>query len=146
LQIDFKPRHRQPPATALVVATAIALIGSLLADVLLVTIGKALFSSTKHYSHFQFADYSRLTVTGVLIACGAWPFVTRITSVPRWLFFRAAVALSAVLLLPDVYILAAGQPVAGVFVLVVMHLVVALVSYNALVHVAPARPIRRRDA
>jgi hypothetical protein len=145
-RIDFKPRHRQPPATALVIATAFALLGSLLADVILVTIAKVVFSSTKHYSHFQFADYSKLTVIGVLIACGAWPFVTRITSVPRWLFFRAAVLVSAVLILPDIYILAAGQPVGGVFVLVLMHLAIAVMTYGALVHLAPARPLRRRPS
>lgn len=145
-RIDFNPQHRQPPATALVVATAFALLGSLLADVILVTIGKAIFSSTKHYSHFQFSAYSKLTVIGVLIACGAWPFVTRITSAPRWLFFRAAVLVSAVLVLPDIYILATGQPVAGVFILVVMHLVVAVVTYNSLIYLAPARPFRRRSS
>jgi hypothetical protein len=144
--IDFKPRHRQPPATALVIATAFALIGSLLSDVVLVTIGKSVFSGTKHYAHFQFSDYSRLTVIGVLVACGAWPFVARISSAPRWLFFRAAILVSAVLLLPDVYILATGQPVGGVFVLVLMHIAVAVVTYNALVHLAPVRPLRRRVA
>ena len=145
-RIDFKPRHRQPIAIALVVATATALVGSLLADMVLVAIGKTLFSSTKHYVHLQLFDYSRLTVIGVLIACGAWPFVTRVSSAPRWLFYRAAILMSSVLLLPDVYLLASGQSVAGVFILVLMHLAIAVITYLALVHLAPVRPLRRRVA
>jgi hypothetical protein len=94
--------------------------------------------------HFQFSDYSKLTVIGVLVACGAWPFVTRISSEPRWLFIRAAIAVTAVLWLPDVYILASGQPIAAVFFLMLMHLAIGVVTYNALVRIAPTRPLRRR--
>jgi hypothetical protein len=38
--------------------------------------------------HFRFADHPKLTVVGVVIACAAWPIVTRMSSAPRWLFFR----------------------------------------------------------
>jgi hypothetical protein len=86
---------------------------------------------------------------GVFIACVGWPIVTRISSSPRWVFMRMAVLVTAVLFLPDLYILAKGQPAKAVLVLMVMHLAIALVTYNALVHFAPikrstASPSRRR--
>lgn len=145
-RVDFKPRHRQPTSTALVVATAFALLGSLVVDAVIVAIGTTVFSGTKGYVHFRFSDYSRLTVIGVLIACGAWPFICRITSQPRWLLFRAALLVSAALLIPDLYLVIVGQRPSAVFVLVVMHFSIAVVAYNSLVHLAPARPLRRRDS
>jgi len=123
-------------------ATVISLAGSLGVDAALVAIGTALFPSTKGYVHFQFHDYAKLTIIGVVIACVAWPIVTRISSVPRWLFFRLAVVVTLVLWLPDLYLLANGQPGRAVGVLMFMHLAIALVTYNALIHVAP---IRRRS-
>jgi hypothetical protein len=94
--------------------------------------------------HFQFHDYARLTIVGVIIACVAWPIVTRISSAPRWLFFRLAILVTLVLLVPDLYILKTGQPAKAVAVLMCMHLAIALVTYNALVHLAPVR--RQRGA
>jgi hypothetical protein len=79
-------------------------------------------------------------VIGVVVACVAWPVVTRVSSAPRWLFFRLAVLVTLVLLLPDLYILHMGEPAKGVAVLMVMHVTIALVTYNLLVHLAPARP------
>jgi len=139
VKVDFAPRHRQPSAVRLVFATAVSLIGSLAVDAALVAIGKAAFPSTKGYAHFQFSDYSKLTIIGVIIACVAWPIVTRISSSPRWLFFRLAIVVTLVLLLPDLYILKQGQPARAVGVLMCMHLAIALVTYNALVHLAPVR-------
>lgn len=145
-RIDLKPRHRQPPSTALVVATTVALLGSLLFDAAMVVIGTTAFSGTKGYVHFRFSDYSRLTVIGVLIASGAWPFVCRLTSQPRWLFVRAAIVVSVVLTIPDLYLVVRGDPADAVLVLLAMHLGIAVVTYNALVHLAPARPLRRRTS
>ena len=108
------------------------------ADAVLVAIGKAVVPSTTIFVHYQFAEYAKLTVIGVLIACIGWPVVTRISSRPRWLFLRLAVAVSVLLLVPDVYIWIQGQSARGVAVLVVMHLAIALVTYNALVRIAPA--------
>jgi hypothetical protein len=142
-RIDLAPTHRQPRAAAVVLATAVSLAGSLLADALLVVTGTAVFPSTKGYVHFQFPDYAKLTVIGVLIACVAWPVVTRITSAPRWLFFRMAIAVTLVLWLPDLWLLLRGEPLKAVLVLMCMHLAVALVTYNSLVHLAP---VRRRTA
>ena len=106
----------------------------------LVFIGTRLFPSTKGYVHFQFHDYAKLTVIGVLIACAAWPVVTRISSAPRWLFLRMAILVTLVLWLPDLYILHGGAPLRAVAVLMVMHLAIALVTYNCLVHIAATQP------
>jgi hypothetical protein len=117
----------------------VSLIGLLAADAVLVAIGTRIFPSTSGYVHFRFSDYGRLTTIGVIVACVAWPVMTRISSAPRWVFLRMAVLVTAVLLLPDLYILAKGQPVKAVLVLMIMHLAIGLVTYNALVHLAPAR-------
>lgn len=145
-RIDFRPRPAQPNIARVALATVAAVAGSLAADALLVVIGQAIFPATKGYAHFQFADYAKLTVLGVVIACVAWPVVTRISSDPRWLFSWMAVAVTVVLLLPDVYILYQGQPGDAVAVLMVMHLAIALVTYNLLVHLAPVGPAPRQAA
>lgn len=142
-RLDFAPRHRPPAASRVLAATAGSIVGSLAADAVLVTIGQAIFPSTRGYVHFQFPDYARLTVIGVLIACAAWPVVTRITSAPRWMFFRMATLVTLVLWLPDLYILYRGAPGEAVAVLMAMHVAIALVTYNLLVRVAPARPLSR---
>jgi Family of unknown function (DUF6069) len=139
VKLDFSPKHRQPSALRVIVATAVALIGSLLADALLVVVGQRVFPSTKGYVHFQFHDYALLTIVGVIIACLGWPIVTRISSAPRWLFLRLAILLTIVLWLPDLYILVQGAPSEAVAVLMVMHLAIAVVTYNALVRLAPVR-------
>ena len=142
VKVDFAPTHRQPSWIRVVVATVVALVGSLAVDAALVAIGEAAFPSTKGYVHFRFSDYSKLTIIGVIIACVAWPIVTRISSAPRWLFFRLAIVVTLVLFLPDLYILKQGQPAKAVAVLMCMHLAIALVTYNALVHLAPVRARR----
>jgi Family of unknown function (DUF6069) len=139
IRVDFAPNHRQPSAVRLLLATVVSLIGSLAVDAALVLIGEAVFSSTKGYAHFRFTDYSKLTVIGVVVACVAWPIVTRISSSPRRLFFRLAILVTLILLLPDVYILHQGQPTKAVVVLMCMHLGIALVTYNSLIHLAPVR-------
>jgi hypothetical protein len=142
VKVDFAPTHRPPSSARVVLATVVSLVGSLAADAALVAIGEAVFPSTKGYGHFRFSDYSKLTIIGVIIACVAWPIVTRISSAPRWLFFRLAIVVTLVLLLPDVYILKQGQPPRAVAVLMCMHLAIAVVTYNALVRLAPVRPRR----
>ena len=138
-KIDFSPPHRPPAKSRVALATVVSLGGSLLADALLVMICTTVYPSTKGYVHFQFQDYAKLTIIGVIIACVAWPIVTRISSAPRWLFFRLAIVVTLVLLLPDLYILGTGQPAKAVGALVAMHLAIALVTYNALVRLAPVR-------
>lgn len=143
VHLDFAPQHQQPSAMRVVLATVVSVVGSLLADALLVVIAQAVFPATKGYSHFQFNDYAKLTVIGVIIACIAWPITTRITSQPRWMFFRMAILVTLVLWLPDVYILIQGQNSTAVAFLFLMHLAIAVVTYNALVWLAPVRPVRQ---
>lgn len=144
VHLDFAPNHQQPSGGRVVLAAIASLVGSLLADAVLVTIAQAVFPSTKGYVHFQFGDYAKLTVIGVLIACVAWPVTSRITSQPRWMFLRMAVLVTLVLWLPDVYILMNGQPARAVAFLFVMHPAIALVTYNALVRLAPTGAPRRQ--
>ncbi len=137
-RVDFSPQL-PPSAAAVVVATVVALVGSLAADALLVKIGVSLYPATKGYSHFQFSDYAKLTVIGVVIACVAWPVVTRVSSQPKWLFLRAAAAVTLVLFVPDLWIWYLGQSADAVFVLVWMHVAIAVVTYLALITLAPVR-------
>jgi hypothetical protein len=142
VHLDFAPLHRPPAGLRVVLATIVSIVGSLAADALIVVIFQAAFPSTKGYPHYQLSDYGKLTIIGVLIACVAWPVVTRITSQPRWMFLRMAVLVTLVLWLPDVYILVNGQPGQAVAGLFLMHLAIALVTYNALVRLAPVRARR----
>lgn len=138
VRIDFRPGRSQPRISRLILATAAAIAGSLGADAILAAIGQAVFPSTRGYVHFQFLDYAKLTVIGVIAACVAWPVMTRISSAPRWIFFRLAILVTLVLWLPDVYILYLGQPADAIAFLIVMHLAIALITYNLLVRLAPA--------
>jgi hypothetical protein len=146
LRLDLSPEHPVPSVIRLLVATVLSVGLSLLADAALVAIGTRLFPATKGYGHFEFHDYAKLTIIGVIIACAAWPAVTRVSSAPRWLFFRLAIAVTVVLLLPDVYILHQGQPAKAVAILMLMHLAIGVITYNALVRVAPPKRRRHPDA
>jgi len=139
VHIDFAPQHRQPSWLRVLIASVAAIAGSLAADALCVVIGQAVFPSTRGYVHFQFHDYAKLTVIGVIIACVGWPVVTRVSSEPRWLFVRSAILVTLVLWLPDLYILHGGAPGEAVAVLMVMHVAIAVVTYNCLVRIAPIR-------
>lgn len=139
IPLTLTPRHRPPTFFRVALATVAAVVLSLLADATLVAVATRAFPSTVGYTHFRFSDYARLTVVGVLIACAAWPVVARVTEAPRRLFFWSAIAVTAVLLLPDLYIALQGQPGRAVCVLVVMHLAIAIVTYNLLVRLAPVR-------
>jgi hypothetical protein len=146
VKVDFAPDPAQPSWARLAFATVVSLIGSLAADAGLVALGTRFFPSTKGYVHFQFSDYGKLSVVGVLVACVGWPIVTRISSAPRWLFFRLAILVTLVLWLPDVWIWLKGESAQGVAVLAMMHLAIALVTYNVLIHVAPVQAATREAA
>ena len=137
--IDFDPSDEQPSLARVITATIASILASLLVDAAIVKVAEHFFPATKGYIHFRFYDYATLTVIGVLIACAGWPIVTRLTSSPRWVFFRMAIACTLALWLPDLYILHKGQPVHAVAFLMLMHLAIALFTYNILVHVAPCR-------
>jgi hypothetical protein len=141
-RVDPKPEHRPPAWGRVALATVLSVVLSLAADAALVFVAVRLLPSTKGYVHFAFSDYAKLTVIGVLIACAAWPVVARLSSDPRWLYFRLAIAVTLVLLVPDVYIWHQGQPVQAVAFLMAMHLAIALITYNLLVNLAPVRARR----
>jgi Family of unknown function (DUF6069) len=138
-RFDPAPPHRPPRLILVAVATLLAIAACLLADKLLVLAGTAVFPGTRGYVHFQFGDYARLTVAGIVIAGAGWPVVARLTTDPRWAYLRLAIAVTAVLLLPDLYIWLLGQPGRAVIVLVAMHLAIGLITYNLLVRLAPVR-------
>jgi hypothetical protein len=81
----------------------------------------------------------------VAIACAGWPLVTTLTSQPRRLFLQAAIVITIVLFAPDAYIWHNGASGKAVFVLIWMHVAIAIVTYNALVHLAPVGRTRRRQ-
>jgi hypothetical protein len=146
VRVDLAPRHRQPSAVGVTVATVASLVGSLLADAALVAIGTAVFPATKGYVHFHISDYAKLTVIGVVAACLAWPIVTRISSAPRWLYLRLAAVVTLVLLVPDVWILLQGEPVKAVAVLMAMHVAIAVVTYNCMVRIARVGDLHQAPA
>jgi hypothetical protein len=143
--VDFPRGTPQPSAFSVVLATLASVVGSLIADAVLVAVAVKEWPWLKGYPHFQFTDYGKLTVVGVLIASAAWPVVTRVSSTPRWIFFRLAVLVTLFLWLPDIYIAMQGQPHKAVAVLMAMHLAIAVVTYNLLVHLArvPTGLLRR---
>lgn len=136
VRLDFAPSRRQPLALRVLAATLLSLIGSLAADATIVAIGKAVFPATKGYQHYQFGDYATLTIIGVLIAALGWPVITRMSSQPRWIYSRLAVLVTLVLLLPDIVLLHQGQPPTAVAVLMVLHIMIAVVTYFTVVVVA----------
>jgi hypothetical protein len=138
-RVDLDPPHRPPEWWRVGLATVLSIALSLLADAALVAVGTRLLPSTKGYVHFQFHDYAKLTVIGVVIACAAWPIVARVSAAPRWLFFRLAIVVTLVLFVPDLWILRQGQSAQGVGILMAMHVAIALVTYNLLVRLAPVR-------
>ncbi len=144
-RVDFSPNHRPPSNLRVLAATVLSVVGSLLADALIVLVGTTVFPSTKGYVHFAFGDYARLTIIGVVVAGAAWPVVTRVSSAPRWLYLRLAVLVTLVLLLPDAYLLVKGEPAKAVAVLVTMHVAIALITYHTIVHLAPVRRLRRTE-
>lgn len=143
VRVDFPTEGGRPGFVRWAGAALVAILGSLAVDALLVAIGTAIFPGTRGYVHFRFSDYGKLTVIGVVIACIGWPVVTSISSSARWLFLRLAVLVTLVLWLPDVWILLKGQPPKAVAVLMLMHLAIAVVTYNALVRLLPPREQRR---
>src|SRR5580700_6023653 len=120
-RIELPPSHRPPQWWRVALATVLSIVVSLGADAALVAVGTRLFPATRGYVHFGFGDYAKLTVIGIVVAGAAWPVVARVSSAPRWLFFRLAIAVTLVLFLPDAYIWHQGQPADAVVVLMTMH-------------------------
>jgi hypothetical protein len=137
-RIDLSAQHPMPSLVRGVTGTVLSVVISLLADALIVFIGSRVFPSTAGNPHFRFSDYATLTTIGVVIAGAAWPFVVHISSAPRWLYLRLAIVVTLVLWLPNLYLVLRGQPVRAVAALMTMHLVIAVVTYNLMVRIAPA--------
>ena len=60
VRLDFAPKHQQPSAVRILLATVVSILGSLAADAILVAIGTRIFPSTHSYVHFRFADYAEI--------------------------------------------------------------------------------------
>jgi hypothetical protein len=140
-RLDRSPPHRQPPGEHVFIAALVSVACSLFANAILVKIAITAFPSTRGFSHFRFFDYGGLTILGVAAAAASWTVVTRITSQPRWFFFRLAIIVTLCLWAPDGWLLWRGESPKAVVVLMAMHLAIALITYNFLVRLAPVRPL-----
>jgi hypothetical protein len=141
--VDMKPSGQRPSVVRFLTVSLLAVVGSVGANALLVALVRYINPALTKYAHFQLSDYGTLTVIGVLAACAAWDVVLRISSSPRWLLFRLAVVVTLVLWIPDVYLFTKHEPGPGVVTLMIMHLAVAVVTYNLLVRFAA--PSSERD-
>lgn len=142
-RIDLPGLRSQPRAGRFTLATLVAVVGSVAACAILAVAGAAVFPATRGYEHFQFGDYTKLTVVGVLIACAGWLLAAALSSRARRLYLWAAIATTIVSFAPDIWILMHGQTAEGVFVLALMHIAVAVITYVAVVTIAPQRDQRR---
>jgi hypothetical protein len=121
-------------------AGLIAAAASLAAGVALASIGQAAFAVPASFGKFSFGTYALLTVLCVAGATATWAAVTRLCSRPRWLLTRLAALVTALFLIPDFLLLGTpGNPAGPVAILMLMHLAIAVITYTALVKIAPAR-------
>jgi len=137
--LDFPSGAAQPRAWRFVVATVVAVGLSIAACAALVAVGIRVFPSTVGYEHFQFGDYSKLTIIGVVIASLGWPVACYVSTRARGVYLVLAVLVSIAALAPDAWILHQGQSAQAVLVLVWMHLALAVITYLSMVLIAPQR-------
>lgn len=135
-----------PSVARIIGVSVLAIVISLGADAGIVKLATVMYPTIRGFSHFRLTDYGALTALGVIGACAAWSVVLRITSSPRWFFFRLAVIVMLVLWVPDLWLLLKHEPTKAVLVLMVMHLAVALITYNVLVHFATGKVDAREQA
>lgn len=134
------PRGRfQPRAWRFVVATVVAVVGSIAVCTVVAQAFMLAFPTTRGYGHFRFTDYAKLTTVGVAIACLGWPVAAALSSRARRLYAWAAATVTVVSFAPDGWILIHGQSALGVLGLAVMHVAVAVVTYWSMVLIAPQR-------
>lgn len=139
LRLDFPRGSAQPRLWRWIVGTIVAIGASLLLCAGLAAAAIAADPSLAGYGHFQFADYAKLTILGVFAACVGWPILTWLTTSGRILYLWAAILVVLASLLPDLWILHLGQPVAGVLTLMLMHVGLGVITYPAMVFIAPQR-------
>jgi Family of unknown function (DUF6069) len=137
LRLDLPRGAARPSAWRWILGTVVAVGASLFACFGLVQIAVALSPALAEYGHFHFGDYSKLTIIGVIVACVGWPIVAWLTTQARRLYLWLAIAVTVVSLAPDAWILHLGQPTLGVATLAVMHLALAMITYPAMVFIAP---------
>lgn len=137
--LDFPNGSAQPRAWRFIVATVLAVGLSIAACAGLVAVGVRIFPSTAGYEHFQFGDYAKLTIIGVVIASLGWPAACYVSTRARRLYLVLAVLVSIAAFAPDVWILHQGQSAQAVLVLVWMHLALAVITYLSMVLIAPQR-------
>jgi len=130
-----------PPARRRVLAAGLAAAAvSLAADVVLATIGQAAFTVPASFGKFGFGTYALPTMAGVAGATATWAAVTRLSSRPNWLLTRLAALVTAMFLIPDFLLVGTpGNPTGPVTILMLMRLATALITYTALIKVAPVR-------
>ena len=138
-RIDAPGARFQPAVWRFVLASAVAVVGSVAACAIVAQIWMLADPATRGYDHFRFMDYTKLTVIGVVIACLGWPIAAALSSRARRLYVWAAYAVTIVSFAPDGWILLHGQSASGVLGLAVMHVAVAVVTYWAVVLIAPQR-------
>jgi len=141
--IDLPRGSAQPSLPRFLLAVVVAVAGSLLACWIIATLAQAVDPAIRGYDHFRFADYAKLTVIGVVGSCIAWPIVAWFSTHGRRILLVLAVLVTIASFAPDVWIALHGQPSAGVGALAIMHVALLLVTYPALVLIAPQR---RRSA
>lgn len=132
----------QPRLARVGVSIVIAVILSVAACWALAALGVAIMPSTASYEHFQFADYAKLTIAGVVIAGAAWPLATLISTDARRIYLLSAIVVVVVSFAPDLWIIRGGQPVVAVVILMVMHVALGVITYPVMVYGAPQRPSR----
>ncbi len=136
LHLDLRPLRPLPSVPQIALAGLASAVASVLACVVLSEVGKAALSPPAYFDKFNPPGYIALTVIGVAGATIGWAILVRLTSRPRWCLMVAAVAVTIVLLLPDVAILP-HNPTSDVVVLMVEHLVIAVITTVLLLRLAP---------
>ncbi|CAN5138800.1 hypothetical protein BH11ACT4_BH11ACT4_08200 [soil metagenome] len=144
LHLDFPWGIAQPRLWRWIAATVVAIGLSIAACAALAALGIALVPSTVSYEHYQFEDYAKLTIIGVLGASIGWPLITLVTTRARRLYLWSAIAVTILSFAPDAWILRGGQPAPAVTDLAIMHVAVAVVTYLSMIIIAPQRAPRPR--
>ena len=135
-----------PSTKRVLSAGLVSLVSSLLAAFVLAELGRAVFTVPREFDKFNFGGYGFLTTVGVIGAVIGWPLVNRVSSKPVWLYARAAVAVTVVLLLPDFYLFTQpGNPAGPVITLIVMHIAIAICTYFAMTRLAPPQQVAVSD-
>ncbi|MCK9920173.1 MULTISPECIES: DUF6069 family protein [Microbacterium] len=137
--LDLPMGRAQPSAVRTVIAIVVAVVGSIAACAVLAALGPIVFPRTAGYEHYAFADYAKLTTIGVIGAGIGWPIVTLFSTRAARLYLWLAIIVTVVSFAPDLWIWWKGQDGQAVFVLIVMHVAVAAVTYPAMVFIAPQR-------